>query len=64
MSETHANALSELAADRAPQELASSKEIRRLGKKNIFPNANYPYAEKMKREMYEVEKQHLQILLL
>ncbi len=64
MSEQHANALSELAAGRAAQELASTEEIRSLGKRNIFPNANYPYAEKMGRDKYEEEKQQLQIELL
>ena len=64
MSEQNAKALSELAAGRAPQELASTEEIRRLGKKKIFTNANYPYAEKLGRIKYEEEKQQLQIELL
>ena len=64
MSEQHANALAELAAERESQELASTDEIRKLGKRKIFPNANYPYAKKMEREEYEISKQQLQIELL
>ena len=64
MSEQHANALAELAAERETQKLASIEEIKKLGKKKIFPNANYPYAKKMDREEYEVSKQQLQIELL
>ena len=36
MSEQHANALAELASDRETPELASMKEITKLGKKKIF----------------------------
>ena len=64
MSEEHANALAELAAERETQKLASIDEIRKLGKRKIFPNANYPYARKMDREEYETSKQQLQIELL
>jgi len=64
MSEEHANALAELAGDRDTPELASKKEIKSLGKKNIFADANYPYKTKMAREEYEVTKQQLQIELL
>jgi polyphosphate kinase 2 len=64
MSEQHANALAELAAERETQQLASKEEIRKLGKRKIFPNANYPYARKMDREEYEASKQQLQIELL
>jgi len=64
MSEEHANALAELASDRDTPELASTKEIKSLGKKNIFANANYPYKKKMAREEYEETKQQLQIELL
>jgi len=64
MSEKHASALAELAAGRETQQLASIAEIRKLGKKKIFPNANYPYAEKMGRGEYESTKQQLQIELL
>jgi polyphosphate kinase 2 len=64
MSEEHANALAELAGDRETPELASNKEISSLGKKKIFPNANYPYKNKMERAEYEEIKQQLQIELL
>ena len=64
MSEEHANALAELAAERETQKLASIDEIKKLGKRKIFPNANYPYARKMDREEYETSKQQLQIELL
>ena len=64
MAEEHANALAELASDRQTPELASMKEIKRLGKKKIFPNANYPYSKKMDRKEYEDAKQNLQIELL
>ena len=64
MSEQHANALAELAAERETQKLASIEEIKKLGKKKIFPNANYPYAKKMDRVEYETSKQQLQIELL
>jgi polyphosphate kinase 2 len=64
MAEEHANALAELASDRQTPELASMKEIKRLGKKKIFPNANYPYSKKMERKEYEDAKQKLQIELL
>ena len=64
MSEQHANALAELAAERETQKLASIEEIKKLGKKKIFPNANYPYAKKMDRLEYETSKQQLQIELL
>ena len=36
MSEEHANALAELASDRETPELASMKEIKKLGKKTLF----------------------------
>ncbi len=64
MSEEHASALAELASDRETPELASTQEIKKLGKKNIFANANYPYKKKMAREEYEETKQQLQIELL
>ena len=64
MSEEHANALAELANDREEPTLASMKEIKSLGKKNIFADANYPYKTKMGRDDYENTKQQLQIELL
>ena len=64
MSEEHVNALAELAKDREEPALASMKEIKSLGKKNIFADANYPYKTKMGRREYEEIKQQLQIELL
>ena len=64
MSEEHANALAELANDREEPTLASMKEIKSLGKKKIFADANYPYKTKMGRDEYETIKQQLQIELL
>jgi polyphosphate kinase 2 len=64
MSEEHANTLAELAGDRDTPELASTEEIKSLGKKNIFANANYPYKTKMDTNKYEKTKQQLQIELL
>ncbi len=64
MSEKHAGALAELAADREPPTLASKQEIKSLGKQKIFADANYPYKAKMGRAEYETAKQELQIELL
>jgi polyphosphate kinase 2 len=64
MTDEHANTLAELASDRNIPELAPIKEIEGLGKKKIFPNANYPYKKKMGRTEYEDSKQQLQIELL
>ena len=64
MTDEHANALAELASDRDVPELATMKEIEKLGKKSIFANANYPYTKKMERKEYEDSKQQLQIELL
>jgi polyphosphate kinase len=64
MIEKQANVLAELAADRDVQQLAPASEISRLGKQEIFADANYPYRTKMGREEYEATKQDLQIELL
>jgi polyphosphate kinase 2 len=64
MSAEYTNALAELASDRDTPELASTKEIKELGKKKIFANANYPYKTKMARDEYEDSKLQLQIELL
>jgi polyphosphate kinase 2 len=64
MKEEHTSALVELAGERETQQLATDSEIKSLGKRKIFPDANYPYPKKMQREEYEVEKQKLQIELL
>ncbi len=64
MTEEYTNALAELAMHRKEPKLATIKEIKQLGKKKIFTNANYPYKKKMGREEYEETKQLLQIELL
>lgn len=64
ISEKHASALAELAADRETPALASTQEIKSLGKKKIFTDANYSYKTKMGRAEYETAKQELQIELL
>jgi len=64
MADDHTSALKELAQDRDLPELATLEDIKALGKKNIFKNANYPYETKMGREEYETTKQQLQIELL
>ena len=64
MPDLSTDALDELSGDRRDQQLASEKEIEKLGKKKIFADANYPYDEKMGRKEYERDKQLLQIELL
>lgn len=64
MSEEYTNVLAELATHIDEPELATLKEVKRLGKKKIFTNANYPYKDKMCRDEYETIKQQLQIELL
>ena len=64
MQEDHTSALVELAGGRETQQLAPDSEIKKLGKRKIFPDANYPYPTKMQRAEYEKEKQMLQIELL
>jgi polyphosphate kinase 2 len=64
MRHEHTSALDELSEGRETQQLATNNVITNLGKKNIFPDANYPYPTKMKRGEYEEEKQKLQIELL
>lgn len=64
MPNEHSEILSELAADRETQTLATTEIIQNLGKRKIFADANYPYPEKMKRDQYEAEKKELQIELL
>ena len=64
MSEEYTNVLAELATHIEEPELATLKEVKKLGKKKIFTNANYPYKDKMGRDEYETTKQQLQIELL
>jgi len=41
--------------------LASSEEINALPMNAIFPSANYPYTEKMKKSHYEKEKNYYKL---
>ena len=50
--------------ERVDQILADSSVLKQQPKRRIFPDANYPYAEKMQRDQYENLKQDLQIELL
>ncbi len=56
--------LPNVAEGRPDQVLAKPKAVQKLSKHKIFPDANYPYADKMQRAEYEVLKQELQIELL
>lgn len=49
---------------RKDQTLAEAKTFKKMGKKKIFPDANYPYETKMNSKEYESLKQELQIELL
>ena len=53
-----------ISADREDQVLAEAGVVHDLGKKEIFPDANYPYEKKMNNKEYEKLKQGLQIELL
>ena len=64
MREEHTSALAELGEERETQKLATDSEIKSIGKRKIFSDANYPYPKKMGRSEYETEKQKLQIELL
>ncbi|MEE9492906.1 MAG: polyphosphate kinase 2 [Gammaproteobacteria bacterium] len=64
MNEEYDNVLAELATYRDEPKLATKKDIKKLGKRKIFSNANYPYKKKMRREEYETTKKQLQIELL
>ena len=50
-------------AEREDQTLAKPKLVKKLGKRKIFSDANYPYKEKMNRSEYEALKQELQFLI-
>lgn len=56
--------LPKISEDREDQTLTEPKLMKKLGKRKIFPDANYPYDEKMNRDEYEDLKQELQIELL
>ncbi len=49
---------------RKDQTLAKAKTFKKIDKKQIFPDANYPYETKMNTNEYERLKQELQIELL
>ncbi len=53
-----------VAEDREDQTLAPAEKVTKLGKRKIFADANYPYADKMHRAEYEALKTDLQIELL
>ena len=53
-----------IAEGRADQRLGKDSLFRKIGKKEIFPDANYPYERKMSRKEYEALKRDLQIELL
>ena len=56
--------LPKIAADREDQTLAEPKIMKKVGKRKIFADANYPYEDKMNRREYEALKKDLQIELL
>jgi polyphosphate kinase len=56
--------LPNISEDREDQSLADPKIMKKLGKRKIFADANYPYKEKMKSDEYESIKKELQIELL
>ena len=64
MADDQSSALAAPASTQEETPLATMKEIKKLGKKKIFKDANYPYPTKMKRDEYEKIKQQLQIELL
>jgi polyphosphate kinase 2 len=53
-----------IAEGRADQVLAKPAAVDKLSRNKIFPDANYPYENKMQRAKYEKLKQELQIELL
>ena len=56
--------LPKVSEERNDQTLADPDSMKKLGKRKIFSDANYPYAEKMNRDEYEKLKTELQIELL
>ena len=56
--------LPKISSDRKDQTLAEPKLMKKIGKRKIFSDANYPYTEKMNRKEYEDLKKDLQIELL
>ena len=56
--------LPNISEEREDQTLADPDVLKKMGKRKIFRNANYPYKEKMNRDEYESLKTELQIELL
>ena len=56
--------LPNVAEGRPDQILAKPKTVQKLARHKIFPDANYPYKQKMQRAEYEGLKEELQIELL
>ena len=63
MTDRTEDALNISLAHKGTNHLASVDEINKMGKKSIFPTANYPYKKMMKKSEYEKEKILLQIEL-
>lgn len=56
--------LPNISAEREDQELVEPNVLKKMGKRKIFADANYPYPEKMKSKDYEALKKDLQIELV
>ncbi len=56
--------LPKISGSRKDQQLAEPKVVKKLHKRQIFADANYPYTHKMKRDEYESLKKELQIEML
>ena len=56
--------LPKISANRKDQKLHDADTARTIGKREIFPDANYPYTRKMKTSEYETLKKELQIEML
>ena len=59
-----AKTLPKVASAPIAPELIARNKLKKVGKRQIFKDANYPYKEKMKRQEYEDKKEELQIELL
>ncbi len=64
MDQKSIHVLSDLAGNRVETQLADPEMIRKMDKRKIFDDANYPYKKKMRRAEYEKAKERLQIELL
>lgn len=56
--------LPKIATEREEQELVEPTLLKKMGKREIFADANYPYTEKMNTKEYEKLKKGLQIEVL